>query len=920
MTAEQHMRFADTPDLLLTKLLPPRPHTPLVAREALLAQFDTAITRKLTLCTAPAGFGKTTLIGQWLAARTDRPGVRAPSGRPSVQPSALNPRIAWVSLDAGDNDPARFWRYATSACQSFRAGFGQTALARLQATEQRPFEQPALEPALTALLNDAAALPYQGVLVLEDYHVITSARIHQMLAFVIDRLPPQLHLIVISRNEPPLPLARLRASADLCELHAEDLRFTTAEIGAFAAQALSCTLPPELIARLEQRTEGWAAGLRLAMIALRGRSQGEIELLLDAFSGSQPPVADYLVAEVLQAQPEPIQSFLLETSILSRLTASLCNAVGMRNDSAELLAWIEQANLFLLPLDEIQGWYRYHALFAEAMQHEAYRRLGEGAVRACLARASAWYEQQGMLADAIDTALAAKEWQRAATLMEPIVEALHIAKPREPHTVRRWLEQLPEAFLHQRPALCFGYAFALLHTSGRPPAIVARIEELGQLAEQGWRCEGNLPKLGPLFAARALFALWTGQIERAIGWARQALGWLPATDVLWRGICLGFVGKAELDAGQLDAARQTLLEARALSEASHIRHAARAHTIGLAHACAGQGELHQAAALYDQALADALDGADLSDQGPARLGLARLAYEQNDLEAANREAQAACEIGKQLADTALQAQARLLLARIQHARNAPERARQQIAALLAQVSPHHTRQLYREVLMHQARLQLAAGDLRAAQRWSAARTHDSATGPQHLQEQEEILRARLLIAQGRAEDSLPMLDQLRSGALASGRLRSALEIQMLAAQAYAACGRVEAASQALREALAQAHTASYCRLFLDEGEALIGLLRGLVPTLREPAQRGFAQTLVQAFMLEQGAPEPAEPLSRQEQRVLRLLAAGRSNPEIAQELVVSVNTVKTQLKQIYRKLNVSSRQEARTIAGHLRLL
>jgi LuxR family transcriptional regulator, maltose regulon positive regulatory protein len=923
MTPEQQHGFADTPELLRTKLLPPRLRAPLVLRESLLARLDAALSCKLTLCTAPAGFGKTTLISQWLyTRRLEAEGVelREPNAWPASTLNARAAKLAWVSLDAEDNSAAQFWRYLIGACQPLRLDFGQDAMARLQLARPRGFAPPDMEPALSAFLNDAATLTQPAVIVLEDYHVITASRVHETLAFVIERLPPMLHLLVISRGDPPLPLARLRAAGELCELYIEDLRFSPTETSTFVGQALPQALSPQIIRRLDERCEGWAAGLRLATLALRGRTPAAIERLLDTFNGTQPPVVDYLVAEVLQAQPEAIQLFLLQTSMLGRLTASLCDAVTGRDDGAELLRTIEQSNLFLLPLDETPSWYRYHSLFAEAMRHEAYRRLGHDALRAYAARASAWYEQHGMLTNAIDLALTAQEWARAIALMEPIVEALHIAQPYEPRMVRRWLEQLPKSILHQQPALCFGYGFALLHTSGQPPAAIAgQLEELGQLAEQGWRRNGQLYRLGPLYAARALFALWAGQMERAISWAREALAWLPADDVTWRGVCLGFVGKAELDDGAIDAARQTLLEARALSQATGSGHATRAHTIALGHVCVEQSELHQASALYHDALTEALDSADLSDQGRARRGLARLAYEWNDLDQAERQGRSADAIGKQIADLPLQVQANLLLARIQQARNDVPQAQTILAALLAQVSPHRTPQLYREVLLNQARLQLAAGDLAAVQRWQTARTRYGTELAPALVEQEDVLVARLLIALGEQEAALRTLGQLHRDAGERGRLRSALEIQLLMALALAACNRAPAASDALREALAQAHTAGYCRLFLDGGPPLIALLRDLAPSLREPGLRQYAHHLLQMFMSEPDAPDPAALLSPQEQRVLRLLAGGRSNPEIAQELVVSVNTIKTQLKQIYRKLRVTSRQEACAMAEQLRL-
>jgi LuxR family maltose regulon positive regulatory protein len=947
-------------DLLRTKLAPPRLRAALVPRAALLAWLDDGLERKITMLSAPAGFGKTTLVRQWLSKlKIENEELRNdPTGDDVLnsQFPILNSHVAWLLLDSGDDDPVRFMRYLISACQSFRADLGASALALLDTGRQ-----PRFDAVLTSFINDLALLDRRCVLVLEDYHTISARQVHELVAFLLDHLPTTLHIMLLTRSDPPLPLARLRAQGELRELRAAELRFSPAETAAFLQQAMPLPLSAEVVTRLDARTEGWVAGLRLAALALQGRpATQDVEHVLASFAGSHRHVVEYLVADVLDAQPEALQEFLLRTSALSRLTSSLCDAVTGRNDSADLLGQLEHANLFVFEIGD-QGLaagsrpsapgpqppvYRYHALFAEAMQHEAQRRLGGRALHETHERASHWYEQHGLLAEAIDAALAARSFARAVALLDQLLAPGRF--PGELYTLRRWVESLPEGLLRDRPMLCFAYATALLFTEDRSaPATLALIEAPLQLAEERWRAEDNQPRLGEALAFRGLVAWWQGDLAQAFAASRHALTLLPQDDIFWRGASLLNVGMEELLAGQLDAARPMILEARERFEEAENFYGARAAMLVMADLCIRAGQLRQADQLYLQVHAQA--GDDLLDRGHALLGRAALAYQRNDLATAERSIAEALDIGRQhadaigrrLAEEGLLIPGALALARIRHARGEATQAREQLHDLAAQAAQRGWRRLEREVLACQARLALAGGDLAAAQRWATGRAQlDDA--PLVEQERDALIVTRLLIAQGDVEPALRALDHWRTMAQSQGRASSELEILALTALAQFGAGDLLASRQALAQALALGQAEGFQRLFLDEGERMTALLRAALPTMGDRPQTAYAQTLLNAFgelkieneelkTTHPQMPLPdsqfsilnsqflVEPLSPQEQRVLRLLAAGLSNPEIAEELVVSVNTIKTQVQSIYRKLNVTSRKEVRAAARRLNL-
>ncbi|GHO64241.1 hypothetical protein KSC_031330 [Ktedonobacter sp. SOSP1-52] len=518
--------------LLESKLHPPRLPALLIERSRLLMLLDGE--QKMTLVQAPAGFGKTTLVTQWIARRQAAGGV-----------------IAWLSLDAGDNDPIRFWSSFIVACQIFHAQVGQMALAQLSQISRSPFSSLPLETVLTFLLNDLVGLDSPCVLILEDYHCIEHARVHETLTFFIEHLPSSLQVILLTRSMPPLPLMRWQARGDLREVTSSQLRFDAAETDVFLQQVLHPregfvppTHTPETLLRLSTYLEGWAAGLRLLALSVQNHTTKQtIEGALTQFhldtatDHAQRSIQEYFLSEVLAVQPEPLQRFLLQTSILSRLTGSLCEAVTGGHESAKWLATAARSGLFLeaveseaphhterAQVDRPQAsrvWYRYHSLWASTMRAEATRLLGEKTIRSLALKASHWYEAHAMLVEAIDTALAAQEFGRAALLIARFNED---ASFREHHTLLGWLKQLPNPLLRSHPTLCFCAAYTELMSKGSisQPAR-RRIEGLFQTAEEGWRKRGDLERIGMLLAFRAAVALLEGYLTQAAIYAHQSL-------------------------------------------------------------------------------------------------------------------------------------------------------------------------------------------------------------------------------------------------------------------------------------------------------------------------------------------------------------------------------------------------------------
>lgn len=909
MTPSDREDQARPNDLLQTKFALPRLHTSTLRRDSLLSALDKGLEGKLTLLTTPAGFGKTTLVSMWA--------TRSTAGK----------HIAWLALDENDDDPVRFWRYVMTASQKFDKTLGRSSLKQLHLSQDINFEA-----ILTAWINEMSRLSGRNVLVLDDYHFIQSPQIHAQVTFLLDHLPASMHVVILSRSEPPLALARLRAQGVLLELRTTNLQFSLEETSDFLKDALPYSLPPETISYLHERADGWAAGLHLIALMLRFKPGAKVrEQFLAEFSGSLRPILDYLVSDVLNNQSEELQTFLLKTSMLNRLTGPLCDAVLGLTGSEEILNQLERANLFILPIDEKGQWYHYHTLFAEAMQHEATQRYGQETIRSIYRQASSWYERHGMLSDAVEASLSAQDYPSTALLLQQLVRQEDYAEARELQTLQRWLENIPDRVINEHAELCFLYARVLLFsrqqgTVHTPP----RIEELLRTAESIWKSQDNLAKLGEALAFRAVAALFRGEYARAAERARQALRQLPEENITWRSIGLNVIASDDLMAGRLNAAYQILSQSLQLCEMTGNPYAARGTMNLLGYTHAGRGELHQATELYSQVLTSARGDGDLTDQARALLGLAKLMYEWNSLDGAQQQGEEALDIGIQIRDETLRVQSALLLARVSLARGQYVGAQEQIAEVLAGLQPHRLPMIYREALASQAQLQLSAGNLEAVQQWVTNRNEFEGMLPLRQFEQEELLIARFLIQQAKSKQALRMLNRLETSAKEAGRIQSTLEIRVVKALAHIADEDTTAAEYILHEVLAFASPEGYQRLFLDEGNLIMASLQSLLPVVQEnPLISSYLDSLLAAFAQqdrEQKSPAQTEsihliePLTPQEERILILFAGGKTKQEIADDLFISINTVKTHIKRVYQKLEISNRAEARQIARRLDLL
>ncbi|HKD75036.1 MAG TPA: hypothetical protein VKB76_06050, partial [Ktedonobacterales bacterium] len=695
---------------------------------------------------------------------------------------------------------------------------GQASLALLHAATMPPFEQPSPEAVLTLLLNDLANAQCQGVLVLEDYHCITAPHIHAALVFFIEHLPVGLHLILMTRRDPPFPLARWRAQGIITEITPADLSFTPDETAAFFQATSTLTPDEEALAQIESRLEGWAAGLRMLALALQGHTQpDQMHAWLSDPNGSQWIFSDYFVAEVLETQPEEIQQFLLMTSSLQRLCGELCDAMLERTGSAALLDTLERAGLFLEPLEQHGSWYRFHALFAEAMQREAQRRLDDAHITEAAQRASAWYAAHDMLPEAIDAVLHVNDFSRAAHLIERyvgpelfILGMNNFSSMQEFYTLHNWLDKLPEALIQRSPALSLIFAATKLVSMAvqrSAYAALERIERLLRDAEDGWRHLGDTARLGEVFAFRSLIARERGAMREAITWADQALAWLPQEASAWRGVAVSMQGIGAWYTERLETARSMIIEAQALSATLGNRAYVRANSNMLAYITLEMGELHRAEQQFQTVLVEAHADNDPDDIGRVNGALAQLLYEWNDLDAAWAANAVTLEMSRLIADEETQSYGVIMRARLRLARGETALALHELATMEEQLMPTFTPlrvRLVREIRAQQTMLRFDQGNLTAVQAWWEGRDPQPDDMPRHTIATEEALYARLLLVQGHIAEAMTLIITLRDEAQHVGRRQFSLQMQILLVLAYLGQRDHMNARQIMRDVLSHA--------------------------------------------------------------------------------------------------------------------
>ncbi len=921
--------------LLTTKFSAPPARPERIARPRLIERLNKGMDAGLTLVSAPAGYGKTTLIADWGHLHCARPVGASVADCGSFNSLIPNPQVCWLSLDEGDNDPTRFFTYLLAALQGLPAKVGQTAHAMLQSPQPPP-----AEALLTSLINDLAAVPQPFVLVLDDYHVIHSLLIHQQLGFLLEHRPAPMSVVIATREDPPLPLARLRARGQIVEIRQADLGFTAEETAAFLRRAARVSLTPGDVAALHQRTEGWIAGLQLAALSMQG--QADAHRIVASFTGSHRFVLDYLLEEVFQRQPPAIQDFLLHTAILERMCGGLCDAVtspltpgrqppplssperspaqerregvgesGVR--SQEILDHLDRANLFVIPLDPERGWYRYHHLFAELLRHRLQIALGDR-VGLLHRRASAWYAAQGFLPEAVQHALAAQDWEQAAALIQASSDAL--LKRGEVITLLNWLQALPDDLVRSRPQLRGAYSWALILT-GQLDAAEAHLSQAEAAAQD------DPALLGDILSTQAYIARARGDNRRGIALSERILALVPPDAFAERSIAALNVGIARFNSGDLTRAAQ------ALAEAKHAAHQIGAHYPGLIAQTilgviqASWGRLRQAAELFQQTIRSA---GDSPAAALAHLELGALLYEWNELAAATDHLQRGLELSQRGGNAEVEIGGYRTLARLKQAQGDASASLKLLEQAHQYARDHHlpTNMRARSAACH-VQIALTQGDLSMATQWAAQVTDDADPNPFYpllnLTQPACSWRKVKRRLRPRSWRSCTKWRRLRAGL--SARWRCACWQAVATLSAPTADRRTnEVALEFLADALQRGQPERFIRTFADAGEAL-------VPLLQDAARRGIAPGYVGEILAAIGAKTGTptggassliEPLSERELEVLRLLASGLSNRAIAEKLILSEGTVKTHLHHISGKLGAANRTEAAAIARKLNLV
>lgn len=894
--------------LLATKFFVPPPGKFVVERPRLFKRLDECLhpSCRLALIAAPAGFGKTTLLSNWATG----------CGQP----------VSWLSLDEGDNDPLRFLAYTVAAAAKIEAKPGLDILKAIQSPQP-----PALAELLPVVVAQFEAISRPFVLVFDDYHLISCAEIHKAVTFLIQHLPPYMHIIIATRRDPPLPIPLLRARGQLIELRQADLRFTLEETAAFLKMGIGCELSSEDIASLSSRADGWVAGLQMATLSIRGRE--DAPRLIANFSGSHQYIVDYFATEVLVQQPEPLKSFLLQTSVLKQMCGSLCDAVTGQSGGQQTLEQLQQANMFIVDLDSDRTWYRYHNLFKDLLSKQLRQETPE-IVSELHRRASDWYEHHKLMEGAIDHALQAEEFDRAANLIgEALADSFW--KHGETTTILRWLEALPDERIYSRPYLCAFHALGLFLT-GQLDKAEKRLHDAERFIEQQ-PLPGELPESGEggrdeqkgvIAAVRAYIAYFQGDGPAIIKYAHQALDLLPEENTMWRNSAAINLGDAYSVNGNLPAAQQAYFEALKASRSSGNIFLGLLAGTKLASTLRMQGQLRSAVEICQQLmrLANTDEPPNSEMTGKVYTIWGDILCEWNELEKAETYLRKAVKLCFREGNVAALGLAYLYLLRVLLARQNIDAMEETIQKLemLAQES-HVPVWIDRNIIAWKSWVWIIRGRLAEAHQILDEAGISAEIGPVFRGEGEYLSLARLMIAEGRPAEAGRLLDQLYAAAEVNGMFVWRIVFLSMRALAYEAQGLREAAIATLKQALSLAEAEGYVQIFLEAGQPMAHLIH-------EVAARGFAPQytgkLLTAFTGHPpafdrpsvAANEMIEPLSQRELEVARLLAVGLTNQEIANRLYLSLRTIKFHTGNIYGKLGVKNRVEAVARAQALGLL
>jgi LuxR family maltose regulon positive regulatory protein len=890
-----------TVQLLTTKLYTSPPRPDLLSRPRLVRRLEEGLRpgHRLTLISAPAGYGKTTLLSEW-AAQTDQP-------------------VAWLSLDEADNDPVRFWTYLIAALQRVEPDLGRGIPQALRSPQRPP-----IDALLTPLINQIAVLAEPIVLVLDDYHLISTREIQEEIAFLLEHQPVPLHLMIATRADPPLPTFRLRARGQLDELRSNDLRFTAGETEAFLSAVMGLDLEPEDADALEVRTEGWIVGLQLAALSLRDRD--DTKAFIAAFGGSHHYVLEYLIEEVVRRRPEPVQRFLMETSILDRLCGPLCDAVTGESDGDAMLTHLHQRNLFITPLDDEHRWYRYHHLLADLLQNMLRKERSAGQIRALHRRASEWYAQQEMTVEAVNHALTTEDFERVAELIEK--NSLAMVTRGELSTLLRWINALPQDLALSRPWLCIHQAWPLTFAGER-----GIVEPLLQQIERHVSPDDTAPEekeiLGHVAAMRAMLSTMHGDMRQAVEMAHQADELLPTGSLGPRSVISFAFANAYYAQGDLAKAEQALTEKLETGRASDNLWILVRSLCDLADLRVIQGRHREALNLVQEALQEAEQrrARQFGTVGYVLVKLGELLHERNDLTSATRYVIEGVELMRRWQQPYELVSGYTVLAAIRQAQNDARGAMEALrnAEEIRQHHPDYYR-LNHLVRLCRVRLYLSRhGAEEAARQAQEARLGE--TGPLIYRERELIALAHVLVAHEKWDEALRLLAQQAEAAETGGRFGRLIEILVLQAVAWQGQGDTARALTALERALTLGEPEGYVRIFVEHEQPMARLLaqaaaRGTAPDyvgrLLDALGAGSAEI---APTLAPPGPSPLiEPLTDRETEVLRLLGEGHSNRQIADALFITLNTVKKHTSNIYGKLGVRSRTQAVVRAQELGLL